>query len=116
MSHPRFQPRVSLHRNIRRRLFPEEFEPVLQGQVFGEGKVRVGGQDRLGGLAGLVQEASVEGAVDPGHLRQTALARADEVPRAAQLQVLLRQQKAIAGLDHRLEALFADRGRLIREQ
>ena len=67
---------------------------------------RVEGEQRLRRALRLVKQLHVAGEVRHAQRRQTVLPRAEEVARAAQLQILLRQRKAALRAAHRVEPRF----------
>ena len=81
LAHPRVQRRVSL-------------------------QPRVEGEQRLRRALCLVKQLHVAGEVRHAQRRQTVLPRAEEVARAAQLQILLRQREAALRAAHRVEPRF----------
>ena len=66
----------------------------------GEAKLRVGGEEGLGLLLCGFQHLGVRAEIRHVHLRQTVLARAEEIAGAAQTQILLGDLKAVVGLAH----------------
>jgi hypothetical protein len=54
--------------------------------------------------------------LEPRHVRQAALAGAEEVAGPAQLQVLLREEETVGRLDHEVETGLAIERRLVGQQ
>src|SRR5699024_2251010 len=83
---------------------PELLETGFETVEAGDVDVRVGGDETFGDIAGAIENAGFEALVEPAELGKTALASADKIAGAAQLEIAFGEDEAVVGGDHRLQA------------
>ena len=70
---------------------------LAQGGVLRQAELRIGPQQGLGLVLGCLHDLRIRAEIRHVHLRQTVLARAEEIAGAAQAQVFFGDLKAVVG-------------------
>src|SRR5712692_2123326 len=83
---------------------PAGEEHLAQAAVGGIAQLGIGGDDDLGFPPGLLEERRVADQVGDAELRQPRLARAEELARAAQLEIGLGDLEPVGGRHNRVDA------------